>query len=92
MNKEFLIGPKLPPRECEVVANEANLALRDGAEHFVFRLAPGFLPTIGWLGRFAQLLPVLLEKKQPIEIKASPQQLHSLHIAGMGLVADLSAD
>jgi hypothetical protein len=64
MNKEFLIGPKLPPRECEVVSNEAKLALRGGAAHFVFRLAPGFLPTIGWLGRFAELLPALLESKR----------------------------
>lgn len=92
MNKEFLIGPKLPPRECEVVSNEVKLALRGGAAHFVFRLAPGFLPTIGWLGRFAELLPALLESKRTVEIKASPAQLRSLRKAGLGLVADLSAE
>jgi hypothetical protein len=92
MNKEFLIGPKLPPRECEVVSNEAKLALRGGAAHFVFRLAPGFLPTIGWLGRFAELLPALLESKRTVEIKASPGQLRSLGKACLGLVADLSAE
>lgn len=90
MNTEFLVGPKLPPRECEVLANEANLALRGGAARFVFRLAPGFLPTIGWLGRFARLLAPLVEKKQPVEIKAAPEQIRSLRKAGLGLVADLS--
>lgn len=72
-----------------MISNEINLAVRDGATHFIFHLADGFLPTIGWLSRFMELLTGVVEKKMTIEVKANQPQIDSLKNCGLGLVADL---
>lgn len=89
VNKEFSLSADLPVRECEVLANEIDMAIRNGTCHFVFHLVPKFLPTLGWLSRLAPLLKVPVEKKLTVEVKASGEQISSLKKAGVGLVADL---
>lgn len=89
VNKEFSLSADLPVRDCEVLANEIDMAIRNGTRHFVFHLVPKFLPTLGWLTRLAPLLKVPVEKKLTVEVKASADQISSLKKAGVGLVADL---
>ena len=72
-----------------MLSNEIKLALRDGANHFVFHLAEGFDPTIGWLSRFAEVLSGVVEKKLTVEVKATQGQIASLQKSGVGLVADV---
>jgi hypothetical protein len=89
MNKEFSLRADLSVRECEVLANEIDMAIRNESRHFVFHLVPDFLPSIGWLSRLAPLLAVPVGKKLTVEVTATGNQGVALQKAGIGLVADL---
>jgi hypothetical protein len=88
--KIILIDSDFSPHRSEVLAAEAQAAIRGGHTAFRFVLAPGFLPSIGWLDRLVAVIAPLVREKQPVEITCSPAQVESLHRAGIHLIADLT--
>jgi len=88
-SKTFRVDSDLAPHTAEVLAAEAQAAIRGGHMAFRFVVAPGFLPSIGWLDRLRTLLEPLVREKHPVEITCSRMQRQSMRQAGMNLMADI---
>jgi hypothetical protein len=87
--KVMQIDSDFSPHRSEVLAAEAQAAIRGGHTAFRFVVAPGFLPSIGWLDRLRILLEPLVREKHPVEITCSHMQRQSMRQAGLNLVADI---
>jgi hypothetical protein len=87
--KVMQIDSDFQAHRAEVLAAEAQAAIRGGHTAFRFVVAPGFLPSIGWLDRLRMLLEPLVREKHPVEITCSRMQRQSMRQAGMNLVADI---
>lgn len=87
--REFLISPTLSAREAEVLSEHVVLCMEEGISRFQFRLAPDFLPSLGWLERARSVMTSAVEKKLAVELVSQPRQRESLKLAGFHLIADI---
>lgn len=89
VNKNLTIPSSLSAREAEILADQVTLYLAEGCSHFRFLLQIGFLPTLGWMERFRELLTPIVAQKKTVEMVANSEQKKSLRQCGFHLIGDL---
>jgi len=92
LTKEIFLNRELTARDAEVVSAEVLAGQREGVQGFSFKLEKGFLPTLGWLGRLLVLLKPVIQKKQPVGISCHRNQVCSLHVVGIDLIACIKVE